>query len=104
MRLWHVLLSSMAISALAGGKQVVLSGKGRDQVAFLAGARIRGDSTAELMVKPIRTAGSSSTREGSAIWAELPGFELTDETRRYWDPAPEKPDWRRTDLSLPEMR
>jgi hypothetical protein len=88
----------LPLGKLAGGKRAVLYGKGNGPVAFLAGVRITGQSTATLQVKPIRTAVVSSPG-GSATWAELPGFELNDETRSLWEPAPEKPDWRRAERS-----
>ena len=83
------------LGRLVGGKTVTLSGKGSRYVAFLAGVRLAGKSTAAPKVKPVRTARISPGRGQSATWAELPGFELTDETRRLWDPSPAKPDWRR---------
>jgi hypothetical protein len=89
------------LGKLAGGKLVVLSGKGRERVAFLAGVRVTGTSAAELKVKPTRVAVlSSPTPTGqTASWSDLPGFELNDEARRLWDPSPQKPDWARAERS-----
>ncbi len=89
----------LPLGDLAGGKQVVLSGKRSGPVAFLAGVRIAGQSAAELKVKPVRTAVVSSAGNQSATWAELSGFELSDETRDLWNPTPDEPDWRRAERS-----
>jgi len=89
----------LPIEGLKGGKKVTLSGKGRQQVAFLAGVRISGRSITAPAVKPIRTATVASGRGGRAVWAELPGFEMNDRARRLWDPAPAKPDWERAERS-----
>jgi len=91
--------TELPIGKLSRGKKVVLYGKGREQVAFLAGVRIKGKSTLKLQVKPIPTAANPSTGKHSAQWAELGGFELSDETRSLWNPAPDKPDWRRAQRS-----
>jgi hypothetical protein len=87
------------LAKLSGGKQVVLWGKGTKNVAFLAGVRIRGNATAPPKVKPIRTANISRFVSSAPRWADLPGFELNDETRELWDPSPRKPDWRRAERS-----
>ncbi len=84
---------------LVGGKKVVLSGKGSQRVAFLAGVRITGKSTSPPEVKPIATGTAPRSGEGGAVWSELPGFELNDEARRLWDPSPDGPDWRRAERS-----
>jgi len=47
----------------------------------------------------LASAAPSSSGEGSPAWADLPGFELNDETRRLWDPAPQQPDWLRAERS-----
>ena len=87
------------LPGLSGGKEVVLFGKGRDSVAFLAGVRIGGRSTSAPKVKAIRTATISLRANSSPAWAELPGFELNDETRSLWNPSPQQPDWRRAERS-----
>jgi len=89
----------LPLAELASGKQVVLSGKGSGAIAFLAGVRITGKSTAELKVKATRIAQLSSPGNQSAAWAKLPGFEATDETRSLWEPSPAEPDWRRAERS-----
>ena len=85
----------LPLGALAPGKHVVLFGKGQQRVAFLAGVRISGRSTAELKVKPIRTAQISPSGDHAAVWADLPGFEMNEDVRRLWEPSPGKPDWDR---------
>ncbi|MFH1267010.1 MAG: hypothetical protein ABIK89_14885, partial [Planctomycetota bacterium] len=87
------------LPGLSAGKQVVLFGKGDGPVAFLAGVRIAGESTMPLKVKPVRTANVSRSPDGSLVWADLPGFELNDETRKLYDPSPEVPDWLRAERS-----
>ncbi len=87
------------LGPLAGGKRVVLFGKGRQQVAFLAGLRIKGQSAARLNFKPIRVAGISSSDGHAAVWVDLPGFEMNDQVRTLWDPRPEAPDWNRAERS-----
>ena len=90
----------LPLGKLVGGKQAVIYGKGREQVAFLAGVRIKGKSTLAPKVKPIRTARISSyPNQHSAKWAELSGFEMTDEARSLWNPSPKHPDWRRAERS-----
>lgn len=37
--------------------------------------------------------------DGVLDWADLPGFEVNEETRSLWQPAPEQPDWRRAERS-----
>ncbi|MFV1964471.1 MAG: hypothetical protein ACC628_03545 [Pirellulaceae bacterium] len=90
---------ALPLGELAGGKKVILRGKGRQQVGFLAGVRISGKSTGELKVKPIRIAVISSTPEFAATWADLPGFEINGKTRSLWDPSPQEPDWNRAERS-----
>ena len=68
-------------------------------MAFLAGVRIRGKSAAVPKVKPIRTATISSRTGRSPDWSDLPGFELNDQTRKLWNPSPQRPDWRRAERS-----
>lgn len=89
----------LPLGRLTGGKKVVLFGKGGQRVAFLAGVRITGKSSSAPKVTPVRTARVSSARGGSAKWADLPGFKLTDATRRLWEPSPKKPDWHRAERS-----
>ncbi len=90
----------LPLEKLLPGKTVTLSGKGRSQVAFVAGVRVAGRSTAELKVKPIRVAGISSNSKHGAVWSEMPGFEeVTDSVRRLWAPAPKQPDWDRAERS-----
>ncbi len=87
------------LGKLVGGKQVVLFGRGRERIAFLAGVRVTGKSTSELKIRPVRVAAFSSGGGQSATWADLPGFEMDDQTRSLWDPSPAKPDWRRAERS-----
>ena len=87
------------LGGLTAGKKVVLFGTGSESVAFLAGVRVAGTSTAKLQVKPVRTATIVRRRGGSGGWAEMDGFELTDETRSLWDASPTKPNWRRAERS-----
>jgi len=89
----------LRLGELVGGKDVILYGKGREQVAFLAGVRISGKSISAPRVKPIRTAATAQDNRHLARWAELNGFELTDRSRMLWNPAPEQPDWKRAERS-----
>ncbi len=89
----------LPLDQLEGGKRVVLYGKGRERVAFLAGVRVRGKSPSAPKVKPIRTVTSPQDDRHSARWAELPGFELTEKAERLWNPSPEQPDWHRAERS-----
>ncbi len=89
----------LPLGELAGGKKVALFGQGNGPVAFLAGIRITGKSAGELKVTPIRTSVVSSGGSQGTVWAELPGFEMNDENRRLWDPAPQQPDWGRAERS-----
>ena len=89
----------LPLKRLDPGKKLVLYGKGHDRVAFLAGVRIVGSSTAAIDVKKIRADGGSRSGDGAMVWAELPGFELNDTTRKLWAPAPSTPDWRRAERS-----
>ena len=89
----------LPLTELSGKKKVILSGKGRESVAFLAGVRIRGESTTAPTVKPVRTARISSSPARALVWADLPGFTLNDETRTLWDPSPDRPDWDRAERS-----
>ena len=89
----------LRLGELHEGKKVILYGKGRERVAFLAGVRIRGKSALAPKVKPVRTAATPPAGRHSAQWAELPGFDLTDEARQLWDPSPEQPDWHRAERS-----
>ncbi|MHC4361579.1 MAG: hypothetical protein ACYSTZ_02030 [Planctomycetota bacterium] len=51
------------------------------------------------VVKPIRAATTPQANEHLARWAELGGFELTDEARSLWITSPGEPDWRRAERS-----
>ncbi len=90
---------AVPLGKLSAGQKVVLYGKGRERVAFLAGVRVRGKATGKLAVKPTRVATISSPRQSASGWADLPGFEMTDETRELWVPSPDKPDWQRAERS-----
>ncbi len=87
------------LSKLQPGKKVVLFGKGSRNVAFIAGVRIAGRSTAELKITTTRVARHRSQAKHRAVWAELPGFEMNDEVRKLWDPNPDQPDWDRAKRS-----
>lgn len=90
----------LPLSKVSAGKKVVLYGKGRERVAFLAGLRISGKSKQAPKIKPIRTARISSSSGGhSAKWVDIPGFELNDEAKRLWDPDPKRSDWKRAKRS-----
>lgn len=89
----------LPLGVLEAGKHVVLFGKGDPKVAFLAGVRVSGESTAALEVKPIRIAGGSPDTPSTLYWSDLPGFEMNDEVRRLWNPSPSKPDWERAQRS-----
>jgi hypothetical protein len=89
----------LPIGELYKGKKVILYGKGRERVAFLAGVRIIGKSSLKPKVNPIRTLEIQTTGPHSAQWADLSGFELTDEAQRLWNPSPEQPDWHRAERS-----
>ena len=89
----------LRLGKLSKGKKVILYGKGRERVAFLAGVRIRGKLTLALKVKPIRTVTSPQDDLHSAKWADLPGFKLTEEAQRLWNPSPGQPDWHRAERS-----
>ncbi|NLS96320.1 MAG: hypothetical protein GXX96_29635 [Planctomycetaceae bacterium] len=86
----------LPLDRLTGGAKIVLSGKGRERVAFLAGVRVVGKSTGELKVNPVRVAGAAADPKQGAVWAERPGFEeVTDVVRKQWVPSPKEPDWDR---------
>ena len=87
------------LGRLADGKKVTLFGKGREKIAFLAGIRITGTSASALKVKPIPTGSPTASGDGVTVWADLPGFELNDQTRNLWNPSPEEPDWVRAERS-----
>jgi hypothetical protein len=86
---------ALPLGELQPGGHVVLLGKGQPQVAFLAGVRVVGQSTEALTVKPVRIAQITSGTANTAYWAELPGFTMSDDVRRVWNPAPAEPDWDR---------
>jgi len=54
-----------------------------------------------LTILSVVSAGETLFPSGqhSAQWADLPGFELTDEARRLWNSSPGQPDWRRAERS-----
>ena len=85
---------ALPLGELSAGKHVTLFTKGEQPAAFVAGVRVSGRSSATLEVKPVRTASSPDVSK-SLYWADLPGFEINDETRRLWEPAPIEPDWNR---------
>jgi len=89
----------LPLGKLAAGKKIVLFGKGREQVGFLAGVRVSGKSTAEVKVKPTRVAVLVPPPQGASGWADLSGFEMNDELRTLWNPAPQTPDWKRAERS-----
>lgn len=89
----------LPLGKLVGGKKVTLFGQGDGPVAFLAGIRVTGRSAGELQVTPVRTRVVSSGGSQAATWAELPGFDMNDENRRLWEPAPKEPDWDRAQRS-----
>ena len=87
--------TTLPLGRLTPGKTVLLYGKGRDRVAFLAGVRVTGESNRTPQVKTIRTVPNPQQSEHAATWAKLPGFELNSETTHLWDLAPRQPDWHR---------
>jgi len=89
----------LPLGELVGGKKVTLFGQGDGPVAFLAGIRVTGRSAGELQVTPVRTRVVSSGGSQAATWAELPGFDMNDENRPLWEPAPKEPDWDRAQRS-----
>lgn len=86
---------AVPIAPLAPGKHVVLSGRNGAHTAFVAGVRISGQSRSVVSVRPIRVAQISANGSVNPVWADLPGFDVSEYTRRLWDPAPEHPDWER---------
>jgi rhamnogalacturonyl hydrolase YesR len=89
----------LPLGELTAGKTVTLFGDGREKVAFLAGVRVAGKSKAAPTVKPVQVAAAAPSGDGAAVWSDLPGFEVNDETRRLWDPSPLRPDWARAERS-----
>ncbi len=89
----------LPLGTLEPDKQVVLFSPERNRVAFIAGVRVSGQSTEALKVKPIRTKHISSGGGEALQWADLPGFEMNDETRRLWNPTPKGPHWARAERS-----
>jgi len=86
---------ALPLDGLETGKTVLLYGKGRERVAFLAGVRVKGEAIRAPEVKPIRAVPNPQDNRHAATWAKLPGFEINSETTRLWDLSPEQPDWRR---------
>jgi hypothetical protein len=84
---------------LAGGKKIVLVGKGSEAVAFLAGVRVTGKSTGEVKVIPIPLGGLVLGGGQTTVWSDLQGFEMSDENRQLWQPDAATPDWRRAERS-----
>jgi hypothetical protein len=95
----------LPIDDLTPGAKVVLSGKGREQVAFIAGVRITNPddptrNVAAPKVKPIALGPvTQHYGEGVCVWSDLPGFEMNDDFHRLWNPSPEEPDWARAERS-----
>ncbi|MCL4694333.1 MAG: hypothetical protein KJ060_17720 [Candidatus Hydrogenedentes bacterium] len=87
------------LGELKAGEHVVLYGKGQPNVAFLAGVRVSGESSEPLKVEIFRTAQISPDTRELMRWADLPGFEMSEDARRLWNPAPEAPDWDRVERS-----
>lgn len=85
------------LGKLSGGGQVILYAQGTENVAFVAGVRTQGSGLP--VVRPVRTPATPATATASPGWADLPGFELNDETRALWDPSPQEPDWPRAQRS-----
>ncbi len=86
---------ALPLDPLTAGGKIVLLGKGREQVAFLAGVRVRGKSQQALQVKPIATTAAGSDAKHQALWTDLPGFAMSDQVHQLWDPAPREPNWDR---------
>lgn len=90
---------ALPLGALAPGKTVTLYGRGGSSIAFLAGVRVAGESTQPLAVKFTRVAPTPDANVNTVVWADLPGFEVNDETRSLWNPSPDAPDWARAERS-----
>jgi len=90
---------ALPLDGLETGKTVLLYGKGRERVAFLAGVRVKGEAIRAPEVKPIRAVPNPQDSRHAATWAKLPGFEINSETTRIWNLSPEQPDWRRAQRS-----
>ena len=88
------------VGKLQGGGKVLLFGKGRQQVAFLAGVRTVGQ-----VDRQARGPADSDGRgcqyapRKPLVWADLPGFERSPEQDRLWDPTADAPDWERAERS-----
>ena len=91
--------TEIPLGELNAGEHAILFGKGQPRVAFIAGVRIAGQSTEALTVTPVRTANISSGSESAPYWADLPGFTMSEEVRRLWNPSPAAPDWDRAERS-----
>ncbi|MCP4645319.1 MAG: hypothetical protein GY851_33055 [bacterium] len=89
----------LPLGRLSPGAHVLLFSGERNRVAFVAGVRVVGVSSEPLTVKPKRIANISSGGANTAYWADMDGFEMNDEVRRLWDPAPDEPDWERAERS-----
>lgn len=87
------------LKELSGNEKVLLFSSGREPVAFLAGVRITGKSTPAPQVKPIPTATTQQSGDAVVVWAELSGFEASDDAQRLWEPSPIEPDWNRAERS-----
>ncbi len=80
---------------LRAGAELVLFGRGRERVAFLAGVRITGAAKKAPRVVPVRVANHSTGRSSRLEWADISGFVLDDAARKRWNPTPDEPDWER---------
>ncbi len=89
----------LPLGRLRPGKTVVLFGKGRQRVAFLAGVRLVGEANQPLTFRPIRVATLSSDAPKPLVWADLPGFDADGSYDRLWNPQPSRPDWSRAERS-----
>ena len=47
----------------------------------------------------IAAAGAACSAQRADNWADLPGFEINDQTRSLWNPSPQKCDWKRAQRS-----
>jgi len=88
----------LPLGDLEGGAKIVLFGKGRQNVGFLAGVRTSRSETSPPQVKPVRTSEGQSS-EGVASWSEIPGFVVNEDMKRLWNPSPSEADWDRAERS-----
>jgi len=85
----------LPICALVPGKHVVIFGEGSSPVAFIAGVRVSGKSAIPPAVKTVRTVPAAQGEDTRPVWSDIPGFEMTEETRLLWQADPDAPDWNR---------